>query len=76
MTVAEQIYNTIIEHCGTPKDVTLKGVTWQSLMNMKEGKANPSIGTISKIFKANGIPAELVLTVKVEGKTGKTKIKL
>ena len=74
MNVAEEIYKAIESHCN--KDIALKGITWQSLKNMKDGKANPTIKTISSIFKANGIPAELVLRVSIEGKKGKIKIKL
>jgi len=77
MNIGEQIYNTIEKHCGKDiKDIALKGVTKESLLNLKKGKANPTIGLIKKIFDANGIPAELVLTVNVDGKKGKTKIKL
>lgn len=76
MSIGEQIYATITAHCGDPKDVVLKGVTRQSLFNMRDGKAMPSLSMLKKIFDANGIPCELVLTVKVEGKTGRTKIKL
>lgn len=74
MNIGEEIYKAIKEHCGDT--VVLKGVTWQSLKNMKEGKSNPTLSTIGKIFKANNMPAELVITIKKEGKTGKTKIKI
>jgi len=43
---------------------------------MKNGIANPTIETISKIFKANNIPCELVLTIKVDGKKDKKRISL
>lgn len=77
MNIGEQIYNQIEKHCGGDiKNIALRGVTPQSLVNLKKGKANPSIGLLKKIFDANGIPAEIVLTVNIEGKKGKTKIKL
>lgn len=76
MDVGEQIYNIVEKHCGNEKSIALKGITWASLKNLKDGNANPTLSTIRKIFEANGIPAELVLTVNVDGKKEKTKIKL
>lgn len=75
MNIAQEIYNVIEKHCGQG-NIALRGTTWQSLQNMKNGKANPTLNTISSILKVNGIPAEIVLTVEREGKKGKTKIKL
>lgn len=74
MTIGQQIFETLVTHCGDIRNV--RGATEQSLRNMKDGKNAPSLKTISSIFKANNIPAEIVITVKKEGKSGKTKIKL
>lgn len=75
MNLAQEIYNTLEKHCGG--DIrNVRGATEQSLKNMKDGKHSPKLSTISKIFKANNVPAELVITVEIEGKKGKTKFKL
>lgn len=74
MEIGQQIYDTIISNCGDIKSV--KGVTEQALKNMRDGKNYPSLKLLKTIFEQNNIPAEIVITVKNEGKKGKTKIKL
>lgn len=74
MNLAQEIYNTLEKHCGDIRNV--RGATEQSLKNMKDGKHSPKLSTIAKIFEANNIPAELVVTVDIDGKRGKTRFKL
>lgn len=74
MNLAQEIYNTLENHCGGITNV--KGATEQSLRNMKNGVHSPKLSTISKIFKANDIPADLVVTVNKDGKKGKLTIKI
>lgn len=74
MNLAVEIYNALITHCGESKNV--RGVTEQALRHMKNGIHAPNLSTISKIFKANDMPAEIVIHVKDEGKKSKLTIKL
>lgn len=77
MSIGEEIYNALVQHCGgKDKEIALKGITRQSLMNLKAGKANPTLSTIRSLFEINNIPAELVITISKDGKKGKTHIKL
>lgn len=77
MEIGKAIYEALTAHVGgNDKQIAIKGITRQSLLNIKNGKANPTLSTISGLFAINGIPAELVITINKEGKKGKTRIKL
>lgn len=76
MTLGQEIYNAIVKHCGNPDEIVLKGVTKQSLHNMRDGKGYPSLPMLKSILEVNGIPCDLNLKIKVEGKTVNTKLKL
>ena len=70
--LSKQIYEFIQEFRGEDKVLG----SHHTLKQMKEGNLNPTLKILSRILRDNGMPAELVITVKKEGKTGKTKIKL
>jgi len=73
MTIGQQFYSVILKHCGEIKNV--RGVTENALKNMRDGKNSPSIPTLSKIFKANGIEAKVDLDFTYKGKKTQTTIK-
>lgn len=70
--LSKQIYEIIEKHRNPNKVLG----TEATIRQMKEGNLNPTLKTVAKLFEDNNMPAELVITVKIEGKKGKTKIKL
>jgi len=74
MNIAEEIYKALVRHCGSEERVL--GTNPTTLQALKKGQANPGTKTLTKLFNLNGIEAELVIKVKPELGTGKTRIKL
>lgn len=74
MNIAEEIYKTLVRHCGDEKKVL--GTNESTMRKLKAGQANPNTTTLKRLFELNGIKAELVISVKPELGTGKTRIKL
>lgn len=71
--LTKEIYDLILAHKG---DENLIVGNPNTKRQMKLGELNPTINTLKDMFKANDMPCELTFTVKIEGKKGKTKIKL
>lgn len=70
--LSKQIYECIEAFRGDDKVLG----SYHTLRQMKEGNLNPTLKILARILKDNGMPAEIVIHVKKENKTGKTKIKL
>jgi len=74
MNIAEEIYKTLVRHCGSEEKVL--GTNATTMLMLKKGEVNPTTKTLSKLFALNGIEAEITIKVKPELGTGKTRIKL
>lgn len=70
--LSAQIYDIIEKH-RSPEKVRGNDATKRQ---MKNGTLNPTLRTVSELFKENDMPAELIITVREDGKTGKTKLPL
>lgn len=71
--LTRNIYDALEAHCGGETKIIGNVNT---IRQMKNGDLNPTLNTLRGLFEANGLPAELTIITRVDGKKGKTKIKL
>lgn len=71
--LSNEIYNILLDQKKEHKYIIGNPAT---LSQLKDGVLNPTLKTLKKLFEENSLPAEIVVTVKREGKKGKTKLTL
>lgn len=71
--LSNEIYKILLNHKGEDKRIIGNQAT---IRLMREGSLNPTLKTVKTLLNDNDLPAEIVISIKFDGKKGKTRIKL